>query len=206
MNKPQSDYNDLLPSETLSLKQIINMAWDADPGGYPYPDEKICEALNRDLHYAIVKGELEGIANLESKRHDRTRLQPLWAWLTKPERKDRAQCEPLRDFCRRWAKVRDETLPDCVRPSSYEYESEVLGPSDIPREKGKRKTKEKYQRWYEDSQEIKTEGKYTRPTDIAKVIAKKEKARMVEVGREAKGVTTANILRRLNEHHPGWAE
>ena len=87
------------------------MAWGVAPDKYPYPDKKICEPLNRDLHYAIVHGELEGIAHPQ-KRHDRTRLQPLWGWLIKPERKDDPRWKPLRDFCQRWAKVRGERLVD----------------------------------------------------------------------------------------------
>ena len=87
------------------------MVWGVAPDKYPYPDKKICEPLNRDLHYAIVHGELEGIAHPQ-KRHDRTRLQPLWAWLIKPERKDDPRWKPLRDFCQRWEKVRGETLAD----------------------------------------------------------------------------------------------
>ena len=74
------------------------------------------------------------------------------------------------------------------------------------REERKRETKEKYQRWFELSQEIKAEGKYTRPTDIASAVAKRETARMKEKGIKEKGVNGPNIHRRLNDQHPGWVE
>ena len=74
------------------------------------------------------------------------------------------------------------------------------------REERKRETKEKYQLWFERSQEIKAEGKYTRPTDIASAVAKRETARMKEKGIKEKGVNGPNIHRRLNDQHPGWVE
>ena len=71
---------------------------------------------------------------------------------------------------------------------------------DTLRKKQARKTKEKYARWYDLAQEIKEGGKWTRPTEIAAVIAKREKNSM------ERGANTANIRRRLDYHYPGWAE
>ena len=58
----------------------------------------------------------------------------------------------------------------------------------------------KHKRWYDLSQEIKGEGKWKRPTEIASVIAKREK------GSTERGVNTANIKRRLDDLYPGWAK
>ena len=81
------------------------------------------------------------------------------------------------------------------------------------REKQKRKTEEKHQHWLELSQQIKAEGKWTRPKEIASAIAKREKARInasVRAGGTCKdskerGVNAENIRRRLDQHYPGWA-
>ena len=83
------------------------------------------------------------------------------------------------------------------RPSDAEHRQES---EESRREKGKQETREKYKRWYDQAQEIKKEGKWTRPTDIAAAIAKREK----DV--KAKGTNAANIRRRLDEHYRGWAE
>ena len=61
-------------------------------------------------------------------------------------------------------------------------------------------TKQKYKRWYDLAQEIKKEGKWTRPSEIARAIAKREK------GSGERGVNAANIRRRLDKHYPRWAE
>ena len=68
------------------------------------------------------------------------------------------------------------------------------------REKRARETQEKYKGWYSMAQEILSEDKWTRPTDIASAIAKRKKSST------ERGVNTANIKRRLDEHYPGWAE
>ncbi len=72
--------------------------------------------------------------------------------------------------------------------------------AETRREKRARETQEKYRRWYDLAQEIKGEGKWTRPTDIAGAIAKREK------GSTERGVNAKNIRRRLDKHYPRWAE
>jgi hypothetical protein len=74
------------------------------------------------------------------------------------------------------------------------------------RDKRKRETKEKYQRWYNHAQEIKDEGRWTRSTDIANAIAKRETKRLKGKGVNDKGINATNIKRRLDEHYPGWSE
>lgn len=80
---------------------------------------------------------------------------------------------------------------------------EALPPEDTEissedrREARKQETANKYKRWYEFAQEIRIEGKWTRPSDIARAIEKKE----VDV----KGASDRNIRRRLDENYPGWA-
>ena len=62
-----------------------------------------------------------------------------------------------------------------------------------PREKGKRKTAAKYERWYLRSKEIKAEGKFTKRREIAQKIAKGEP-----------GEKPDNIRRRLTKFYPKW--
>ena len=82
-------------------------------------------------------------------------------------------------------------------PGSQSNDTEQsLDPSrESRREKGQQKTREKSKGWYDQAQGIKSEGEWTRPTDIAKMIAKREK-----------NVTAKNIKRRLDEHYPGWGQ
>ena len=64
-----------------------------------------------------------------------------------------------------------------------------------PREKRKRKTAEKYKRWYLRSKELKSEGRLTRRSEIARRIAKEEP-----------GTTSENIRRRLSKEYPTWPD
>lgn len=71
---------------------------------------------------------------------------------------------------------------------------------ETQREKRTRETKEKYKRWNDLAQKIKGEGRWTRPTEIASAIAKREK------GSTKRGVNALNIRRRLDKAYPGWAK
>ncbi len=74
------------------------------------------------------------------------------------------------------------------------------------REKKNRETKRKHQHWFNVALEIKAEGKFTHPGDIASEVAKREHARMKKKGTKEKGVNGPNIHRRLNDLYSGWAE
>jgi hypothetical protein len=74
------------------------------------------------------------------------------------------------------------------------------------REERKQKTSEKYKRWYQIALEIKGEGEWTRPTEIAKAVAKRESKRLKTEKKHEKGVNAGNIRRRLDQHFPGWSE
>ncbi len=64
-----------------------------------------------------------------------------------------------------------------------------------PREKRKRKTAENYEGWYLRSKELKSEGRLTRRSEIARQIAKEEP-----------GTTFENIRRRLSAEYPTWPD
>ena len=76
------------------------------------------------------------------------------------------------------------------------HQPDALTP-DIPetrKEKRARETQEKYERWHSTAREIRREGKWVRPTDIASAVAKREE-----------NATAGNVKRRLDEHFSGWA-
>jgi hypothetical protein len=76
---------------------------------------------------------------------------------------------------------------------------------ETPGEKRKRKSREKYRRWYDLAQVIKSEGRLSRPTEIANAIEKRETKRLKGKGVTEKGLNRANIRRRLDQHYPGWS-
>ncbi len=98
--------------------------------------------------------------------------------------------------------ARDQTTKNADHSELAQTETTSLMPNTERgrREEGKRKTRVKYQRWYDCAQEIRSEGKWTRPTEIAAVIAKREK------DSKETGVNAKNIRRRLDQYHPGWAK
>lgn len=100
-----------------------------------------------------------------------------------------------------WQSVRDQLAPPSPAPvpkagttaPNADTPQPDAGTPETRREKQVRETKEMYERWYDRSQEIKADNKPRRPIEIARVIAKKEKA------------TAETIKRRLNHDFPGWA-
>ncbi len=106
--KPTSN-DHWLRQESLELKRIINLARGAPVTDWP-PDSE-WGGIFRDLKHAIGRGELVA-ARHDLGRFDSVRLADLWPFLTKPERRDDARWEPLRDFCRRWGQVRRVSLPE----------------------------------------------------------------------------------------------
>ncbi len=64
-----------------------------------------------------------------------------------------------------------------------------------PREKRKRKTAETYKRWYLRSKELKSEGRLTSRSEIARKIASEER-----------GAKFDNIRRRLTKEYPTWPD
>ena len=64
-----------------------------------------------------------------------------------------------------------------------------------PREKGKRETAAKYEKWYLRSKEIKAKGKFTKRREIVQEIAK-----------ENPDEKASNIRRRLTEVYPTWPD
>ena len=76
------------------------------------------------------------------------------------------------------------------------HQPDALTP-EIPetrKEKRARETQEKYARWYSRSHDVRREGKWKRPTDIARAVAKREE-----------NANADNVKRRLDEFFPGWA-
>jgi hypothetical protein len=95
-----------------------------------------------------------------------------------------------------------------LQPSDQQADSDD-GPSCddklSPREEGKRKTRERWQLWNSTGQDVKDEDETAgrpkqKPTALAKAIAEHPKVK------GGKGANVQNIVRRLNEHHPGWAD
>ena len=105
--------------------------------------------------------------------------------------------------------------------SDHEPHAEKSAPLNAPLDEAKRpkpgfkdtrsknlkpETEEKYQHWYNLAQEIKKEGQWTRPTEIAKAIAKREIKRLKGKGVSLRGINANNIRRRLDENFRGWSE
>ena len=92
-------------------------------------------------------------------------------------------------------------LPELKQDEGRPRDSEQAQPSR--RDQRKAKTKAKYERWYQTARKFKSERKDDeplRPIEIAKMVAKKEKA---ATNTEANPET---IKRRLNENYQGWAD
>jgi len=92
-------------------------------------------------------------------------------------------------------------LPELKQDEGRPPDSEQAQPSR--RDQRKAKTKAKYERWYQTARKFKSERKDDeplRPIEIAKMVAKKEKA---ATNTEANPET---IKRRLNENYQGWAD
>ena len=111
-SKETFDADEWLCGEFLELKPLINLA----RGAHPTHDwNSLGEWVPRlrNLKAAIDAGELPG--TLRGTRADKSavvRLKDLWAFLTKPDRRNDASWDWTRDFCHRWAEVRDVTLAD----------------------------------------------------------------------------------------------
>ena len=101
-----------------------------------------------------------------------------------------------------WLSVRDQLAPPSPAPvpkagatvPNADTPQPDAGTPETRREKKARETKEMYERWYDRSQEIMADNKPRRPIEIARVIAKNEKA------------TAETIKRRLNHDFLGWAD
>ncbi len=209
-----------LGEKFLELKSLLQLARGVHPihGKWPPPDP--WDARWRQLKMVIDQGHLP--ADLRRRvvagKWTIVYLKPLWAFVTELNRVNNDGWAWARDFCQQWAKASGETLPDpdksesseakadSIPSSEDEKDSETLSATESQRDKRKRETEEKHQRFFELSQVIKSAGKVTGPTNIARAVAKIETARMKEKGLEEKGVTGPNIHRRLNDLHPGWAE
>ena len=127
------------------------------------------------------------------------------------------------------AAIRDKDKPEQIlsseqseqASSDHESHAEKSAPLNAPLDEAKRpktgfkdtrsknlkpKTEEKYQRWYDEAKGIKKKGQWTRPTEIAKVIAKREIKRLKKKGVSLRGINATNIRRRLDDNFPGWSE
>ena len=107
-----SEADNWLRGEFLELKPLINLARGAHPTrDWPPPNE--WRAPFRNLKAAIDAGEL--LATLRASRADKSavvKLTDLWAFLTKPERRNDTSWDWACAFCHRWADTRGESLPD----------------------------------------------------------------------------------------------
>ena len=93
----------------------------------------------------------------------------------------------------RWLQERSISVPEWLcRPSEPAL---VEGRKRDRRGERKHETRKKYQQWYDLAQEIKSEGEWFRPGEIASKIAKK-----------VPNTNSDSIKRRLNEYYPGWAK
>ena len=226
MAEETPNYEGYLRRESLELKYLINIARGAPVGDWP-PEDPHWLRLLEDIEFAILNSEIDGVVRRKPRFHA-VRLRPFWDWLIRPERMDDSRWDPLRDACRQWAEARGETLHDRDKSAVTESESDGRDPFELPpviitpsagdeedgkdlrasesqREQGKRKTGEKYQRWFELALKIMAEGDCPGPSQIASAIAKRERKRMAEQGIMEKGVNGPNIRRRLDEHFQGWS-
>ena len=197
-----SDYDGYLHRESLRLKHLINIACGTPVHEWPPENQDWdWEGCLDDLHFAIQRGDLEGIIHPRGKRHDRVRLQSLSEWLTAPERVSNPRWEPMHEVIRRRAKVCVEALygPDEPQPVEAKADNDSLQTSETRRDQRHRRTLDRYQQFYDLSQAIIAEGIYARPTEIAKAVAKRYE------GPNEKGVNAKNIRRRLDEHFRGWS-
>ena len=94
--------------------------------------------------------------------------------------------------------VKEESRPVVSKATAAASQPDA-GTPETRREKQARETKEKYERWYTTSQEIKADNKPRKPIELAKAVEKQERK-----GDHPKA-NAETIKRRLNEDHPGWA-
>lgn len=178
--------------DTLTIKKIICFA-SGNPG-WP-PTDEFWDGIQADLKDACERSELPHSRNPGDprRRFYHIRLLDLLSFLANQDRR----WQPLRDFCQRWEQARGVTLSNAVTTKlavgAPQLDVEI---QETRREKRAREKQEMYKGWYSLAQDIKAEGKWTSPTDIARAIAKR-------VG--GSDVNWASTKRRLDEHYPGWA-
>ncbi len=170
-NNPHPDYNEWFSRDTLSLKNLVNIAANqADPDGLP-PDIGPWVNIIADLDYHIRLRHLEGVPNpSEIKRHTRVAVEPLWNFLIGPNYIHHSRWDPIREVCVQWAAALDIVLPEPTPLPATQGSA-----SEHPKQPCRKKpAEERHDRWVESAKEMKSLDPGILTSTIASKIRKKD--------------------------------
>lgn len=165
-----------LKREALKLKEIINHCRGAPLTDWP-PDEEIWVRRSQDLKRGIVIDDATVGGKINGEVWRHSFIRLTDLWAFAMARPDRSHWDWLIEFCKSWAIALGVKLPVTHLKAA---------------------TQDKYQRWFDRAQEKKTDELKGHPTQLARIVAKTEKG--------VRGASAENIVRRLSEHYPGWAD